>query len=79
MIEATTKAVAGWAVTQLIYTYAERIDHGDFAGVGELFEHATLTFEGFDNEVRPVVRPSRRCMRARRGATRTGPPTPSTS
>ncbi len=50
MDEATAQAVAGWAVTQLIYA-AERIDHGDFAGVAELFEHATLTFEGFDNEV----------------------------
>jgi ketosteroid isomerase-like protein len=49
--EATTQAVAGWAVTQLIYAYAERIDRGDFAGVAELFEHATLSFEGFDNEV----------------------------
>ncbi len=47
----TARAVAGWAVTQLIYTYAERIDHGDFAGVAELFGHATLSFEGFGNEV----------------------------
>ncbi len=39
------------AITQLIYTYAERIDAGDFAGVAEVFEHATLTFEGFGDAV----------------------------
>jgi ketosteroid isomerase-like protein len=39
------------AVTKLIYTYAERIDAGDFAGVGELFADATLTFEGFGDAV----------------------------
>ena len=39
------------AVTKLIYTYAERIDAGDFAGIGELFEHATLTFEGYGDPV----------------------------
>jgi len=42
---------AAEAVTKLIYTYAERIDAGDFAGVAELFEHATLTFEGFGDTV----------------------------
>ena len=35
------------AITKLVYTYAERIDAGDFAGIGALFEHATLTFEGY--------------------------------
>jgi ketosteroid isomerase-like protein len=39
------------AVTKLIYTYAERIDAGDFAGVAEVLEHATLTFEGFGDAV----------------------------
>lgn len=39
------------AVASLLYTYAERIDAGDFAGIGELFAHATLTFEGFDDAV----------------------------
>ena len=34
-----------------MYEYAERIDLGDFAGVAELFGHATLTFEGFDEAV----------------------------
>jgi SnoaL-like domain len=42
---------AEMAITSLIYTYAERIDAGDFAGVGELLSYATLTFEGFGNEV----------------------------
>ncbi len=42
---------ASEAITQLIYEYAERIDAGDFAGVGELFAHATLTFEGFGDAV----------------------------
>jgi 3-phenylpropionate/cinnamic acid dioxygenase small subunit len=39
------------AITKLIYTYAERIDAGDFVGVGEILGHATMTFEGFDNAV----------------------------
>ena len=39
------------AITRLIYTYAERIDVGDFAGIAELFEHATLTFEGFSDAI----------------------------
>lgn len=39
------------AIPKLIYTYAERIDAGDFAGVAELFAHATLTFEGFGDAV----------------------------
>ena len=39
------------AITKLVYTYAERIDAGDFAGIGALFEHATLTFEGYDEAV----------------------------
>jgi 3-phenylpropionate/cinnamic acid dioxygenase small subunit len=38
-------------IARLIYTYAERIDAGDFAGVAEVFEHATLTFEGFGDAV----------------------------
>ena len=29
------------AIAKLIYAYAERLDLGDFAGVGALFEHAT--------------------------------------
>lgn len=42
------------SITKLIYTYAERIDAGDFAGVAEVFAHATLTFEGFDDAVSGV-------------------------
>jgi ketosteroid isomerase-like protein len=41
-------------VARLIYTYAERIDAGDFAGVAEVFAHATLTFEGFGDAVSGV-------------------------
>ena len=54
MIGATMPSVqqtASEAITKLIYTYAERIDAGDFAGVAEVFAHATLTFEGFDDAV----------------------------
>ncbi len=39
------------AITKLVYTYAERIDAGDFAGVGDILGHATMTFEGFDDAV----------------------------
>jgi 3-phenylpropionate/cinnamic acid dioxygenase small subunit len=42
---------AAAAVTKLIYLYAERIDTGDFDGVGELLRHATLTFNGLDDRV----------------------------
>ena len=38
-------------ITSLLYTYAERIDLGDFAGVAALFGHATLTFEGFGDAI----------------------------
>ncbi len=54
MIGATIAPVADTAseaITKLVYTYAERIDAGDFAGVGDLFAHATLTFEGFGDAV----------------------------
>ena len=54
MIGATMPCVqetAAEAITKLIYTYAERIDAGDFAGVAEVFSHATLTFEGFGDAV----------------------------
>jgi hypothetical protein len=39
------------AIAELLYTYGERIDAGDFAGIGEVFEHATMTFEGFGDAV----------------------------
>jgi 3-phenylpropionate/cinnamic acid dioxygenase small subunit len=48
---AVEAALAVHAVTKLIYCYAERIDEGDFAGVAEVFEHATLTFEGFGDAI----------------------------
>ena len=54
VIGATISSVqetASEAITKLIYTYAERIDAGDFAGVAEVFAHATLTFEGFGDAV----------------------------
>jgi hypothetical protein len=53
LIGATISVVerAADAIPRLIYTYAERIDAGDFAGIGELFAHATLTFEGFGDAV----------------------------
>lgn len=33
-------------IQNLIGMYAERIDRGDFAGIGELFAHAVITVEG---------------------------------
>ncbi len=47
----TVQEAAGESITKLLFTYAERIDAGDFAGVAELFAHATLTFQGFDDAV----------------------------
>ena len=38
-------------ITDLIYRYAELIDDGDFAGVGELLGRAELTFEGYTTAV----------------------------
>ena len=32
-------------IANLIYTYAELMDAGDFAGVGELLDRAEVTFE----------------------------------
>jgi 3-phenylpropionate/cinnamic acid dioxygenase small subunit len=49
--EAQEAALAVHAITNLIYSYAERIDEGDFAGVAEIFERATLTFEGFGHAI----------------------------
>jgi hypothetical protein len=39
------------AIPNLIGLYAERIDAGDYVGVGELFAHATITSEGQDLRV----------------------------
>lgn len=35
-------------IADLLFTYAERIDGGDFDGLGDLFAHAEVTFEGFE-------------------------------
>lgn len=40
------------AIANLIATYAERIDLGDFEGLAALFEHAVVTSEGTDIESR---------------------------
>jgi hypothetical protein len=40
------------AIPNLVYTYAERIDLGDFEGLAELFTHATITVEENDIVVR---------------------------
>jgi 3-phenylpropionate/cinnamic acid dioxygenase small subunit len=50
-VHETAAQSATESVTKLLYVYAERIDAGDFAGVADLFAHATLTFEGFDDAV----------------------------
>ena len=39
-------------ITELIYTYAERIDAGDFDGVAALFADAEITFAGSEQVVR---------------------------
>jgi 3-phenylpropionate/cinnamic acid dioxygenase small subunit len=36
------------AITDLLYTYAERIDAGDYDGLANLFAHAEITAEGSD-------------------------------
>ena len=50
-VNAAEAAMAVHAVSNLIFSYADRIDEGDFAGVAEIFEHATLTFEGFGEAI----------------------------
>jgi 3-phenylpropionate/cinnamic acid dioxygenase small subunit len=39
------------AITTLLYRYAECIDLADFDGIAALFEHATLSNEGYPGEV----------------------------
>lgn len=36
------------AITDLVFTYAERIDAGDFEGVADLLRHAVVSAEGSD-------------------------------
>ncbi len=66
------------AITRLLYTYAERIDGGDFDGVGDLFAHGHITVEGTstDNAGRDDVPP---CTRRPPASTPTAPRGPSTS
>ncbi len=39
-------------IDALIFGYADLIDSGDFDGLGRLFEHAELSFAGFDERRR---------------------------
>jgi ketosteroid isomerase-like protein len=39
------------AIKNLIYTYADRIDAGDYAGLAQLFEHAVITAEAMDEPI----------------------------
>ncbi len=41
-MDPSDRADARTAIENLLYTYAERIDAGDFAGVGELFSRARI-------------------------------------
>jgi hypothetical protein len=50
--EVTTSYVE---ILNLIYSYPELIDAGDFAGIGVLFKDATLVFEGPDGKVASEV------------------------
>jgi SnoaL-like domain len=38
-------------ILNLIYRYPELVDAGDFAGIGDMFEHGTLVFEAPDGSV----------------------------
>jgi 3-phenylpropionate/cinnamic acid dioxygenase small subunit len=40
---------ASGQITNLIYTYAECMDAGDFAAIGAIFEHAIISVEGSDD------------------------------
>jgi hypothetical protein len=42
------------AIKNLIYTYADRIDAGDYAGLAQLFEHAVITAEAMDQPMQGV-------------------------
>ena len=44
-------AAAAFEISNLIYRYAELIDAGDFAGVGQLFSHCAVTTD-LSEEVR---------------------------
>jgi 3-phenylpropionate/cinnamic acid dioxygenase small subunit len=38
-------------ITNLIYTYAEYMDAGDFSAIGAIFEHAAISVEGSDDVI----------------------------
>ena len=40
------------AIKNLIYTYADRIDAGDYEGLSQLFAHAEITADAMDEPVR---------------------------
>ena len=40
------------AITNLLYRYAELIDAGDYEGIGEHLQHAVITTDGSDQEIR---------------------------
>jgi hypothetical protein len=42
------------AITELVFTYAERIDAGDFEGLAQLFADAVVTAEGAPFETKGV-------------------------
>ena len=65
-------------IAKLLYTYAERIDVGDFAGVAEVFAHATLTFEGFPQVVSGAPAVASSSTNGPPGDTKTGRPARST-
>ena len=41
-----------FAIQNLIYRYCDRIDRGDFAGIGKLFEHAAIHVPALPEPVR---------------------------
>jgi hypothetical protein len=61
-------------ITNLLYLYAERVDAGDFEGVGELFADAVLTAEGTDLEVRGAEATTRHYESTTRRYPQTGTP-----
>jgi hypothetical protein len=67
---------AGDEIRNLLGLYCDRIDAGDFADVGSLFEHGALADES-GNELARGRRPSPRSTRPARSGT-TGHPAPST-
>jgi 3-phenylpropionate/cinnamic acid dioxygenase small subunit len=42
------------AIANLVFSYAERIDAGDYEGVAELFRYAEITAEGNDEHYRGI-------------------------